>query len=258
MPSIETNRDNWNDPANWLRHGEEWSDAWGGTASMWFGSLLPRIAPFLPTGHLLEIACGHGRVTDHLLRHCERYTGVDLAPNCIAICTQRFAAEPKARFLGTDGRSLAGIADRSIDFVFSWDSLVHAEQDAMVGYMSELLRVLRPGGNAWLHHSNMAAHVSGDGTLSVPNPHWRASSVSAVRLRQWATAAGIEVAAQEIVQWGGPVDSDCFSWLRKAQAGDAVAVCRELRHPDFNAELAHFRQLAQLYRAASGPAAGSS
>jgi len=252
MPSIETNRDNWNDPANWLRHGEEWSDAWGGTESMWYGSLLPRIAPFLPTGHLLEIACGHGRVTAQLLPHCERYTGVDLAPNCVAICAQRFADQQKARFLGTDGRSLVGIADASIDFAFSWDSLVHAEQDAMHGYMHELARVLRPGGNAWLHHSNMAAHGDGNGGLSMPNRHWRASTVSAALLRQWATTAGIEVAAQEIVQWGGPVDSDCFSWLRKPPSGAAPRVCREARHPDFNAELAHFRHLAQLYRPAPG------
>ncbi|MBL8725155.1 MAG: class I SAM-dependent methyltransferase [Planctomycetes bacterium] len=256
MPSIETNRENWNDPAKWLQHGEEWSHAWGGTESMWFGSLLPRIAPFLAGGHLLEIACGHGRVTEYLLRHCERYTGVDLAPNCIAICMQRFANHPKARFLGTDGHSLSGVADGSVDFVFSWDSLVHAEQDAMVGYVHELARVLRPGGNAWLHHSNMAALGDGRGGLSVPNPHWRANSVSAALLRQWAAAAGIEVAAQELIQWGGPVDSDCFSWLRKLPAGARPSPCREVRHPDFNAELGHFRQLAHLYRGAPGPVAG--
>lgn len=52
------------------------------------------------------------------------------------------------------------------------------------------------------------------------------------------------------------VESDCFSWLRKASAGDAPSTFREVRHPDFHAELAHFRQLAQLYRAAPGRATG--
>lgn len=249
MPSIDTNRANWNDPRSWQQDGEEWSAAWGGTASMWFGSLLPRLAPFLPVRHLLEIACGHGRVTAHLLAHCDRYTGVDLAPDCVATCQRRFAARAGAMFLATDGKSLSGIADASIDLACSWDSLVHAEADALVGYMHELARVLRPGGFAWLHHSNLGAWLAADGAPTVPNPHWRARTVSAASVRTWAATAGLQCVAQEIVQWGGAVDNDCFSLLRGRAPGDPTYEPRLRRHPDFNAEIEHFRQLAQLYRA---------
>lgn len=246
MPSIDDNRANWNDPRSWQQAGEEWSSAWGGTMSLWRGTILPRLDPFLPAPHLLEIACGHGRITAQLLRHCGRYTGVDLAPSCVDICRTRFSDEPKATFAVTDGRSLPMVAPSSIDLAVSWDSLVHAEQDAIEGYLGELARVLRPGGSAWLHHSNRAALLANGGEL--PNPHWRASSVSAERVRAWASAAGLGCVSQEILQWGGPLDSDCISVVRRPAAGDGAPSTAVVRHPDFNAEIEHFRRLSELYR----------
>jgi hypothetical protein len=49
------------------------------------------------------------------------------------------------------------IENGSIDFAFSFDSLVHAESDVMSSYAHELARVLKPGGVAFLHHSNLDA-----------------------------------------------------------------------------------------------------
>jgi len=248
MPSIETNRSNWDDPAHWSQHGEEWSEAWGGTTSLWFGTLMPRIAAFLPCDHLLEIACGHGRITTRLLPHCQRYSGLDLAPNCVAHCRQRFAGEPRAEFLVGDGKSLSGIEANSIDLAFSWDSLVHAEAEAMEGYVTEFARVLRPGGVAWLHHSNLGAHRDGDGLLTVANPHWRATSVDQQSLRDWAEHAGLAVLSQEVLQWGGATDSDCITVLQRPTPGMPMLPPQIWRHPDFNTEIAHFRLLAERYR----------
>ena len=96
MPTIAENFANWNDPKRWSDDGNEWSHAWGSSATMWFGSILPRIAANLPAASLLEIACGHGRVTEFLLPHCQRYVGVDLAPDCVATCERRFAGVGKS------------------------------------------------------------------------------------------------------------------------------------------------------------------
>ena len=49
---------------DWAEGGTEWSQAWGATRLLFHGSLYPRIAAFVPTGHLLEIAPGFGRITD--------------------------------------------------------------------------------------------------------------------------------------------------------------------------------------------------
>ncbi len=252
MPSIAENLANWNDPEHWQDDGDEWSESWGSSASMWFGSILPRIHPFLPTGHLLEIACGHGRVTAHLLGHCERYTGVDLAPTCVAVCKRRFAGVGKAAFSLCDGRTLPEVAEASVDFVCSWDSLVHAELDAVEGYLRELARVLRPGGTAFLHHSNLAACLAEAGGGVVPNPHWRASSVSAVIVQRLAAASGLACEAQEVLQWGGEVWNDCFTLLRRPARGEVVAPTRTIRHPSFALELEHFRRLDTLWRSPTG------
>lgn len=47
------------------------------------------------------------------------------------------------------------MADDSIDLAFSFDSLVHAEQDVLAGYLSVFATKLKPGGTAVLHHSNL-------------------------------------------------------------------------------------------------------
>lgn len=251
MPSIAENLANWNDPEHWRDDGNEWSESWGSSASMWFGSILPRIHSHLPAGHLLEIACGHGRVTAHLLGHCERFTGIDLAPTCVDMCRQRFATVGKATFRVGDGHSLPGVADASVDFVCSWDSLVHAERDAVDGYVRELARVLRPGGAAFLHHSNLAACLAEAGGAEVPNPHWRASSVSAALVQELAAASGLVCEAQELLQWGGEVWNDCFTLLRRPDGGQVASATRTCRHPSFALELEHFRRLFGLWHESS-------
>ena len=249
MPSIGDNKAHWDDSQNWRADGDEWSASWGSTATMWHGSILPRIAANLPAGHLLEIACGHGRVTEHLLAHCYRYVGVDLAPSCVAFCRDRFASRPRAQFVATDGASLPGVADSSIDFAFSWDSLVHAELDAITGYLHELARVLRPGGTAFLHHSNLAEFVDASGAVTVENPHWRATSVSGQRVREHAERHGLHVVTQELVQWGSVAFNDCLTLLRRPLRAGPGAPPRSLRHPGFAEELGYLRVLDEAYRA---------
>jgi hypothetical protein len=44
------------------------------------------------------------------------------------------------------------VADGSIEFAVSSDSLVHAEADVLESYASKLARVLNPSGVAFIHH----------------------------------------------------------------------------------------------------------
>ena len=50
--------------------------------------------------------------------------------------------------------------------------------DALESYLFELQRVLRPGGAAFLHHSNLADALR-ETENEVDNAHWRAASVGA-------------------------------------------------------------------------------
>jgi hypothetical protein len=45
-----------------------------------------------------------------------------------------------------------------VDFVFTFDSLVHAEINDIEAYLSELSRKLSQDGVAFVHHSNLAEH----------------------------------------------------------------------------------------------------
>jgi hypothetical protein len=45
-----------------------------------------------------------------------------------------------------DGRSLAAVADGSVDLIFSFDSLVHVEADVMLAYLEQLAHKLTPHG----------------------------------------------------------------------------------------------------------------
>src|SRR3954451_7271791 len=138
MPGVDENREVWGGSYPWPEAGDEWSTAWGGTDAQWHCSVLPRVEPFLPASTVLEIAPGFGRWTQYLIPQSGRYIGVDLAQAGVDACRQRFADAPSAEFHVNDGRSLAVADDHSVDLAFSFDSLVHVEDDVIGGYLAEL------------------------------------------------------------------------------------------------------------------------
>lgn len=106
MPDLDWNKATWDGAYDWSGRGHEWSGPWGGSAGMFFATILPRIGAALPADSLLEPAPGHGRVTAFLLRFCRRYRGVDLSQQCVDYCRGRFAFRPDAAFFANDGLSL--------------------------------------------------------------------------------------------------------------------------------------------------------
>ena len=146
MPSIQENRDVWGNENSWEADGDSWSTAWGGAETQWHATILPRICRFVPAARVLEIAPGYGRWTSFLIDCADQYIGVDMNPNCVSACRTRFASASHATFLANDGKSLAMIGDNSIDFAFSFDSLVHVEIDVIEAYLHELSRKLSPTG----------------------------------------------------------------------------------------------------------------
>jgi SAM-dependent methyltransferase len=235
MPSLVWNKQHWNSRSHWdfYGDGEQWSEHWGTSASQWLTSIYPRLAPFLPAASVVEIAPGMGRWTQYLLPHCESYLGVDLSELCVTSCQERFAGHRDVRFAVNDGRSLPMVPDRSVDLVFSFDSLVHAESDVMTAYLQELARVLNPrSGVAFLHHSNLARYRGSAPVRDVLHrAAWllrparpllnrcgifawhggRARSESAALFAEQARAAGLAVIGQEVISWKNPLLIDCIS-----------------------------------------------
>jgi SAM-dependent methyltransferase len=154
MNTIADNLRVWDREYAWPEGGDEWSRDWGNAECQWFGFLLPRLHKFLPTGAALEIAPGFGRWTQFLQPQCERLLLVDLAPKCIEHCRSRFANCSNLEYFVNDGSSLDMIQDESLDFVFSYDSLVHADNSVLASYVRQIGHKLKPGGWAFIHHSN--------------------------------------------------------------------------------------------------------
>ncbi len=239
---IEENRRNWDTIYDWSQRGEEWSIAWGGSEAQWFGCLFPRIHSYLPAATILEIAPGFGRWTRHLLRYSKVLRGVDLSTVCVEACRKRFAGEP-AEFYANDGESLNMIADRSIDFACSLDSLVHAEAPVLRSYAHQLPRKLAPDGVAFIHHSNLGAC----GGAAIPNPHARAVSMTADLFLQFCQEAdGLVCLTQELVNWGQPELVDCFSVITR-RGSRFERPYQRLENPNFMVEAEIVKGYSALY-----------
>jgi SAM-dependent methyltransferase len=283
MPTVEQNLFLWGKADGWKDDGDKWSVKWGSTELEWWTSIFPRIRQFVPASTILEIAPGFGRWTQFLKGFCQQLIAVDVSPACIERCKERFACDPQVRCYVNDGKSLAMVEDASVDFAFSFDSLVHVEADVIAAYLNELGKKLKPGGFAFLHHSNLRAYSSsiwlpktigrpqpiGDGVKLAPMSRglwlrrrlqskltdWglvntfdnRAESMCAKVFREACDPAGLECTTQELVNWNhGPSLIDCFSVVTPRN-GRTCKPPRLSRNPHFMDEAERARRTAELY-----------
>ena len=246
MPTLDQNLEMWDARCPWVADGDEWSGAWGGTDLLWHATIYPRIRSFLPTGTVLELAPGHGRCTQYLGELCDRLIGIDLTEKCVEACRARFADSPHMEFRTNDGRSLSVVEDDSIDFVFSWDSLVHADADVIDAYLRELSTKMKRGAVGFIHHSNLGSFRDPvTKSLTVPNAHWRSENVSAELVRNLCGPAGLHCLAQEIVSWGDFPENDCFSLL--ARDPDREDETKVAINTEFWDEARALRGISRLY-----------
>ncbi len=239
---------------DWREAGEEWSAPWGSSAAQWAGTIFPRIRDFLPTSTILEIAPGFGRWTHYLKDYCEQLWAVDKSAECIEACLQRFAASSHVRCHLNDGRSLSMVPDASIDFVFSFDSLVHTNRDVVEAYLRELRRKLKIGGKGFIHHSNFGEYVNTPRerlpeALAKPLikarildwAHHRNPGMSADLFRTLCAQNGLYCVSQELVNWRGRRLIDCLSLFVRSDSAphDATKI---IRNPNFMREAARLRR----------------
>ena len=124
----------------------------------WYGTILPRIKSHVPTNRILEIGCGYGRWTQYLKDLCKNLIVIDLSEECIKASKQRFAECSHIEYHVNEGKSLDMIPNFSVDFVFSFDSLVHADEAVMKAYICQLHRIINNDGVAFIHHSNLGEY----------------------------------------------------------------------------------------------------
>lgn len=236
----------------WIAAGEEWSEPWGGSAAQWFGSILPRIQAALPAGHVLEIGSGFGRWSYYLKQHCEHLHLVDPDQQCMDACRRRFGSDPKLSYHLNQGDSLATIANGSVDFVFSFDSLVHVRPQTIETYLSQLTAKLTPNGFGFLHHSNLGEFASSlfrrtrKGKIRAAD-HQRDPEMTAKLFRESCERHNLKCVSQELVNWRGRRLIDCFSTIAPKESKWKATGRPPMRNHDFMLEAQLIRRVAEHY-----------
>lgn len=219
---------------------------WGTSAQLWWGCLMPRLHSYLPAGRVLEIGAGSGRFAVHVQRLAREMVLLDPVSACVEACEIRFGGRPEVQALRGDGRDLSMVEEASVDLAFSFDFLVHMEEEPLDDVLAGLARTLVVGGWAFLHHSNLRAILDADGEWGEPGRHGRAASVSARTVRELGERHGLVCTSQELVNWGGSRLTDCLSVLRLGGGSAGTFIVREnLR---FMEEARVQRSLARLHR----------
>jgi SAM-dependent methyltransferase len=190
--SAAENRRRW-DQWDWSRLGEEWTASEPWKQAMVDEVLLPTIPP---GGTVLEIGPGGGRWSVVLQPRAERLILVDVAQRPLDLVAERLAGAANVEYVLTSGSVLAGVADGSIDAVWSFDVFVHVAPVDQAGYLTEIARVLSPRGVAAIHHAD------GRNRGVAPSRHgWRAP-MTAELFAALARERGLAV-ERTIRSWAG-------------------------------------------------------
>ena len=201
----------WNLNSNWTIDGNEWSKSFGTTEELWNNEIFDKIKEFRGK-KILEIAPGFGRITQFLSILAGELIIVDLNPLCIEKTRAKLKHHVLAYFVN-DGKSIPKVRDNSQDLVFSFDSFVHMHANVTEDYVKEIYRVLKPSGQAFIHHS----WLYGGSDESVNNVAGRAN-MSPEQFKIFVENNNMEIVSQNIIQfeplnsWNG---TDCISMFRK-------------------------------------------
>ncbi|HEV2382714.1 MAG TPA: class I SAM-dependent methyltransferase [Terriglobia bacterium] len=109
---------------------------------------------------MLEVGCGVGRVTRSFARRFGAVTALDISEEMLGQARQLNGDIHNIVWIHGDGMSLKGVPSESVDLVFSYLVLQHVPNKAVaLGYVAEMLRVLRPAG-VYCFQFNGAANPS--------------------------------------------------------------------------------------------------
>jgi SAM-dependent methyltransferase len=163
-----------------------------------------------PSDDVVEIGCGIGRLTRAVARKARTVRAIDVSPRMIELARLYGGDQANIEWLVGDGRTLAPIADASLDGCISHVVFQHIpDPEITLGYIREMGRVLRPDGWAAFQISNDAAihrrrgfgqrlrsrllAVVKRGPRGQAHPAWLGSAVDLAELERTARDAGLSV-----------------------------------------------------------------
>ena len=188
-------------------------------------------------GTIVEVGCGLGRMSFALARYFNQVIGIDVSAEMIKRANQRKrrSACENVAFCVNDGRTIP-LASGSIDACLSYLVLQHMPSRVLVyGYITEMGRVLRPGGCAVIQLPLIPSTPQGQLLYSIRrvidvfeamrdavvrrHPSIRSRAYRGVRLTEGAfkNAAGAAGFNVQILTDTGRSWSDCYYTFARLQ-----------------------------------------
>jgi len=139
-------------------------------------------------GRVCDVGCGPGHVGRYLAERGVDVFGLDLSAGMVALAR---ALNPTMRFEQGDLRALA-LPDASLAGIVRFYSLIHLERSALVSALTELARVLVPGGPI------LIAFHGGDGEVHADDWFGRGVSIDATLHQPHDMATAMERAGFDV------------------------------------------------------------
>lgn len=182
--------------------------------------LIHQAVQIQPTDVVLEIGAGIGRVGEFIAPMCQTWIGADVSPRMLAHLERRLASLPNVQTRLLTGFDLSGVADSSVDVVYSTVVFMHLDEWDRWSYVREAMRVLRPGGRLWIDNFNIVSEKGWEFFLSnaryppLERPPHISRSSTPEELRIYLERAGFVDILQR------PFDLWITTWGTKSAATD--------------------------------------
>jgi SAM-dependent methyltransferase len=108
--------------------------------------VIAALESFRPTGDVLELACGPGTWTPHLVRHADSVTALDASPEMLALASERVSSG-RVRFI--EAELFSWHPDRRYDVVFFAFWLSHVPLERFESFWSLVGECLAPEGRVF-------------------------------------------------------------------------------------------------------------
>ena len=97
-------------------------------------------------GKALDFGCGVGRLTQAMALFFDQVCGIDISESMVRFANSFNHFPEKVQYICNQRNDLLVFPSGEFDFVYSNIVLQHVHPDITLAYLSEFLRVLRPGG----------------------------------------------------------------------------------------------------------------
>lgn len=108
---------------------------------------------------VLEVGSLSGKWTQYML-NAKKIIAVDINNYFVEFLKNKFKNAPNIDFYITTGHELNGIAENSVDLIFSIDTMIRIKEKYIRNYIKEISKVLVVGGVAILHLPNKELPMS--------------------------------------------------------------------------------------------------